>query len=300
MLRAVDLFCGSGGFSVGLIQAGVQVLSAYDNWSDAVDTYRRNIGDHVHKFDLSDAPAAIREVAKHGADVIVGGPPCQDFSTAGKREEGHQANLTISFGQIVRACRPELFLMENVPQTRMSAAYKSMRESLESSGYQFAEHILDASYCGAPQARKRFFVFGWEGNGSEPGIRFSRWLSERQASEPLTVKDYMRKDINIKFYYRHPRNYSRRAVFTVHEPSPTIRGVNRPVPPNYQRNHLDSADPSTVRPLTTWERSRIQTFSRDWDWNAGDRNASAELQIGNAVPVKLAEFVAKGMLHAVE
>ena len=199
MLRAVDLFCGSGGFSVGLIRAGIQVLSAYDNWTDAVDTYRRNIGDHVHEFDLSYAANAIQEVVKYDADVIVGGPPCQDFSTAGKRKEGRQANLTVVFGRIVHKCRPELFLMENVPQTRMSAAYKAMRESLESSGYRFAERILDASYYGAPQARKRFFVFGWKGNGTEPGIRFLNWLSEQQSSEPLTVKDYMGEEINIEF-----------------------------------------------------------------------------------------------------
>ena len=87
-------------------------------------------------------------------------------------------------------------------------------------------------------------------------------------------------------------------MFTVYEPSPTIRGVNRPVPPNYKGNHLDSAPPSSVRPLTTWERSRIQTFPSYWDWNAGNRNADAELQIGNAVPVNLAAFTTQALLFA--
>ena len=96
-----------------------------------------------------------------------------------------------------------------------------------------------------------------------------------------------------------PRNYSRRAIFTVHEPSPTVRGVNRPVPPGYVANHLDSAPADTVRPLTSLERSRIQTFPSDWEWHGGDRNTDTELLIGNAVPVNLAAHVGEALLHAV-
>lgn len=118
------------------------------------------------------------------------------------------------------------------------------------------------------------------------------------AEERLTVKDYLKDEIDIEFYYRHPRNYSRRSVFSVFEPSPTIRGVNRPVPPGYIGNHLDSSPPSEVRPLTTLERSRIQTFPIDWDWRTNNRNGSTELQLGNAVPVNLASFVAKGISDA--
>lgn len=158
--------------------------------------------------------------------------------------------------------------------------------------------VLDASYCGVPQVRKRFFSFGWRKASRDMGGKFLQWIADRQSKESLTVKDYI-PEIGIGHYYRHPRNYSRRSVFSVHEPSPTIRGVNRPVPPNFNGNHLDSVPPSTVRPLTSQERSRIQTFPKNWDWGGGgDRNAEVELQIGNAVPVNFSAFVASAMRHA--
>jgi len=274
-------------------------VAAYDNWHAAVDTYNRNISEHAHVLDLTDVDGAVQAITRHKPDMIAGGPPCQDFSTAGKRTEGRRANLTIAFAEIVARCAPKYLLMENVPQARLSQAYKAMHQTLHSSGYEFREYVLNASRCGVPQSRRRFFVFGWRDGGNTTGAKFDEWILESQSPKPLTVKDYLGKDIDVEFYYRHPRNYSRRSVFSVHEPSPTIRGVNRPVPPNYQGNHLDSAPPCTVRPLTSEERSRIQTFPKGWDWGGRDRNADVELQIGNAVPVNLGTFVGKGIEYAV-
>ncbi len=297
-LRAVDLFCGSGGLSAGFLAAGVEVVAAYDNWDAALSTYRRNIADHAFNLDLSDVEDSAKEISGFHPDIIAGGPPCQDFSSAGKRKEKERANLTVAFGEIIARCRPRFFLMENVPQARLSASYRMMRESLEAVGYRIFGVVLDASHCGVPQARKRFFSFG-SAEESATSL-FARSVEGRFDEKSMTVKEYLGDDIDIDFYYRHPRNYSRRSVFSVNEPSPTIRGVNRPVPPNYRGNHLDSVSPSTVRPLTSWERSRIQTFPNSWDWNAGDRNAEVELQIGNAVPVNLASFVATGIRDAAE
>ena len=282
--------------SAGFIQAGIDVLAAYDNWSVALDTYCRNIGSHVEELDLSDTKKAAEAIKEHCPDVVIGGPPCQDFSTAGKREEGGRADLTKAFAKIVVDCRPTFFLMENVPQVRLSTSYSDARKELFEAGYDLSEIVLDASYCGVPQARKRFFSFGSCINGSSS--HFYESLNDRLSLERMTVKDYLRDEIDIEFYYRHPRNYSRRSVFSVHEPSPTVRGVNRPIPPGYAGNHLDSVPPSCVRPLTTEERSRIQTFPANWNWNSRNRNANTELQLGNAVPVELATFVASGILDA--
>ena len=299
-VRAVDLFCGVGGLSKGLHDSGMDIVAAYDNWPVAVNTYTRNMLHPAERMDLLDIATAVKEVSAHKPDIIVGGPPCQDFSTAGNRVEGDKASLTTAFATIVARCGPPFVLMENVPQVRFSSAYRGMKGILEEQGYQIHEAVLDASYCGVPQIRKRFFMFGWRG-GVGIGERLSHWLGAERSQKPLTVKDYLQDEIDVEYYYRHPRNYSRRAVFTVHEPSPTIRGVNRPVPPNYQGNRLDSAPPSVVRPLFSWERSRIQTFPRTWTWSddGADRKADVELLIGNAVPVNLAAFVGKGVLDAI-
>lgn len=297
-LSVVDLFCGSGGLSAGFLDAGFDVISAYDNWDAALKTYRRNLSEHAQKTDLSNIGESVEKVLSARPDIIAGGPPCQDFSTAGKRSEGRRANLTVAFGDIVSRCASPFFLMENVPQVRLSEAYNYTKNRLVMSGYEISEIILDASLCGVPQARKRFFAFG--SLGSKAHTNFMQSIQSRISKHKMTVKEYMKDELNIEYYYRHPRNYSRRSVFSVYEPSPTVRGVNRPVPPNYKGNHLDSVPPSTVRPLTSRERSRIQTFPASWDWGKKDRNADIELQIGNAVPVTLASFVATGIRHATE
>ena len=295
---AVDLFCGCGGLSAGMLEEGIDVLAAYDHWMPALATYRRNIAPHASQMDLSDIDEAAGRISDIDPVLLAGAPPCQDFSTAGKRVEAGQANLTIAFGEIVTRCMPRAFLMENVPQVRLSASYDKMRATVTEAGYSLAEVVLDASRFGVPQRRRRFFAFGYNGR-DEPVTRFSESLAIDKSKNPLTVKEYMADEIDIDYYYRHPRNYSRRSVFTVYEPSPTIRGVNRPVPPNYRGNRLDSVPPSQVRPLTTRERSRVQTFPCDWRWEGSDRNADAELQIGNAVPVQLAARVAKAVQSAI-
>lgn len=98
--------------------------------------------------------------------------------------------------------------------------------------------------------------------------------------------------LGTEFYYRHPRSYARRAIFSIDEPSPTIRGVNRPIPKTYQVHPNDAChDLSKVRPLTTIERSQIQTFPRSFVLTG--KKADIEQAIGNAVPVNLAKYVAE-------
>lgn len=249
-------------------------------------------------MDLSDVENASKIVTEYDADVICGGPPCQDFSSAGKRVEGNRANLTVAFARIVILTRPKYFVMENVPRSRLSTSYQNSRKMIENAGYEVSEIILDASLCDVPQTRKRFFVCG--SLYPKTKIKFLRSIESRTSDLQMSVKKYLKNEIEVDHYYRHPRNYSRRSVFSVHEPSPTIRGINRPVPPGYRGNHLDSVPPSSVRPLTSNERSRIQTFPATWNWNARDRNTNVELQVGNAVPVNLARFVGRGLIDATE
>src|SRR4051794_29742428 len=82
----VDLFCGAGGLSLGLRRAGLQPAFSIDCSRAAVNTYRANIGDHVTAGNVTD------EIDLPEADVIVGGPPCQGFSSAGLRRPGDQRN----------------------------------------------------------------------------------------------------------------------------------------------------------------------------------------------------------------
>jgi len=115
----------------------------------------------------------------------------------------------------------------------------------------------------------------------------------------MTVREYLGDELDIDYYYRHPRNYSRRGIFSVDEPAPTVRGVNRPVPDGYKGHPGDPIKVSRkLRPLTTSERARLQTFPANFKW-VGSKT-DLEQMIGNAVPVRLAEFVAKAILEYAE
>lgn len=180
--------------------------------------------------------------------------------------------------------------MENVARTVHSASYAKARRMFERSGYGLTEIILDASQCGVPQKRKRFFCIGAQDMKDSV---FEESLVSMLSSQELTVAEYMKDEIDTRFYYRHPRNYSRRAIYSIDEPSATIRGVNRPIPPNYPGHPRDAAPIDRARPLTTLERARIQTFPATWQWQG--RKTNVEQMIGNAVPVELGKFVACGI-----
>ena len=113
-MRVVDLFAGSGGLSLGFQNAGFDVVAAFERWPAAAKCYRANFDHPALEIDLADVPAAVAEIEKFSPDVVIGGPPCQDFSHAGKRVEADRASLTESFAAIVAAIRPKCFVMENV------------------------------------------------------------------------------------------------------------------------------------------------------------------------------------------
>lgn len=292
-LKAIDLFCGVGGLSLGFEQAGISVLASYDFWERALDVYNLNFPRKATKLDLSDVSTAITELKKHPANMIIGGPPCQDFSHAGKRVEKDRAELTLCFAEIVVALEPKFFVMENVDRIVKSKVWENSKKYLRDNGYGLTENILDASYCGCPQIRKRFFCIGVL---DKPDNALQFYFEKNISKKQMTVRDYFGKSIDTNYYYRHPRNYSRRAVFSIDESSPTIRGVNRPIPKGYPGHPGDPVNISdAVRPLTTLERSQIQTFPKDFVW-AGNKT-EIEQMIGNAVPVNLAKFVATAIIE---
>lgn len=296
-IKAVDLFCGGGGLSQGLSDAGIEIVAAFDNWDAAISFYKRNIHGHpIEKLDLLDSEAVAERLREYDFNMIVGGPPCQDFSSAGRRDEtGGRANLTISFAQTVGMLRPEYFVMENVDRAQRTRTFAGALEIFRTAGYGLTVSVLDSSLCGAPQKRKRVVVFGILGG---PDEAFAPAIRRSLASKPMSVRDCYGERFGIQHYYRHPRSYARRAVFSIDEPSPTVRGVNRPVPQGYPGHPGDAAPISgAIRPLTTKERSLIQTFPESWD--VSGNKSEIEQIVGNAVPVKLGEFIGRCLLQTV-
>jgi DNA (cytosine-5)-methyltransferase 1 len=288
-LKTIDLFAGGGGLSLGFSNTGYTIVAAFDNWLPAIDLYKRNFSTHpIIKLDLS-SQRAFKEVASFSPDIIIGGPPCQDFSSAGKRDETlGRADLTISYANIINKLRPMFFVMENVERAFKSKAFLNAKSIFKKAGYGLSIKILNASFCGVPQLRKRMFVIG-EKDGQDGFL--DEAIDRHLTPKPMTLRDYFGNSLGIEHYYRHPRSYARRAVFSVDEPSPTVRGVNRPVPTGYPGHPGDTCPIGPgLRPLTTKERSLIQTFPNSFKLEGA--KTEIEQIIGNAVPVKLAEYVA--------
>ncbi|MBN8572322.1 MAG: DNA cytosine methyltransferase [Candidatus Kapabacteria bacterium] len=167
----IDLFCGCGGLSYGFIEAGYDVLLGIDNWKDAIVTFEnthKNAKGIVADLFTETAKEISKKTGIKSIDVIIGGPPCQGFSIAGKRIIDDERNqLYKSFLSFVSFYKPKAFVMENVPNI-ISMGKGIVKETIlsdfEKLGYTVVYKILLASDYGVPQNRKRAFFIGTKSN----------------------------------------------------------------------------------------------------------------------------------------
>lgn len=161
--RFIDLFSGAGGLTKGLQDAGWDCALALDGWADAIDTYKLNLPGHPALcMDIKDADLGF--LARHldsEVDWVVGGPPCQGWSTVGKRQWDDERNdLFTEFMRIVRLIRPRGFLIENVVGLKDMQAQDAVKELFSDLGYSVSFHVLRAADYGVPQLRKRVVFIG--------------------------------------------------------------------------------------------------------------------------------------------
>ncbi|TBD12071.1 DNA cytosine methyltransferase [Rhizobium ruizarguesonis] len=236
-MRAVELFSGAGGMSLGLRQAGFDILRAYDAWPVAVETYNRNVGHHAVVADLNDLLSTVPEIIGLAPDMICGGPPCQDYSSAGNRTEADNARLTLAFAMIVSIVRPQWFMMENVIGCAKSATWTEARKILKRAGYGMTESRINASRYGVPQSRRRLFVIGRI--GERDGFLAS---SIAAAAHPtMTLRDLFGTVTPAAIYFP-ATSEARRSIWGPDEPAPTIRERSiRPIPASYQPHPDDAA-----------------------------------------------------------
>lgn len=169
-----DLFCGAGGLSLGLRRAGFHEVFASDKWSAAVAVYRENL------FPGAVAEEISIDTALPNADVIVGGPPCQGFSSAGMRKNGDRRNSLVSvFAEIIARERPQAFVFENVEGFLTAEGgdrVVDLLKPLVDAGYRIHLRKINAANYGVPQHRKR--VIGIGGLGWNPSFPSPRTFAE--------------------------------------------------------------------------------------------------------------------------
>lgn len=155
---AIDLFCGCGGLSLGFEQAGFDIIAAYDNWRPAIETYAENFHHPAHLAELSG------DFKVPASTVVIGGPPCQGFSSAGMRSPSDARNTLVRvFSTIVARVRPLAFVFENV-EGFLTGAHGGflfdLLEPLISVGYRIHLRKVNAAHYGVPQHRKRIIAVG--------------------------------------------------------------------------------------------------------------------------------------------
>ncbi len=161
--NVVSVFSGGGGLDLGFVQEQYNIVWAVDNNENAVATYKANIGDHIICSDINSIDLA--SIPK--ADVVIGGPPCQSFSLAGKRNlNDERGKLVWRYIQIIKQVQPKAFVFENV--TGLLSAKNANGEKIidllqtafTNIGYTLSTKIVNAADYGVPQRRRRILIVG--------------------------------------------------------------------------------------------------------------------------------------------
>ena len=170
-LTCVDLFCGAGGFSRGFLDAGYDVVLGVDYDDAALETFQRNHGNtHAMKLDLYDEKNIdvivqyLKSIGVSDLDVLIGGPPCQGFSYAGKMEIDDKRNfLYLAMVKLTERLKPKAVLLENVlalVEAHGGVGAKRIIDDFSAIGYKMTKEVLFAPEYGVPQLRKRVFFVG--------------------------------------------------------------------------------------------------------------------------------------------
>lgn len=171
-LRAIDLFSGCGGLSLGLRRAGFEVAVAVEINPNAAATYRANHPNtRLLETDISTLTSArlLREVGvrRGQLDLLAGCPPCQGFSRMtslnGRLKNDPRNALIDHFDRLVRGLLPRAVLLENVPALARSTRFRKFLKTLNALGYEVTKGSLDAAGFGVPQRRKRLIVMAVRG-----------------------------------------------------------------------------------------------------------------------------------------
>lgn len=164
-MRTVSLYSGAGGLDIGFIKAGFNIIWANDFDKDACLSYEKNIGNHIRHGDINNYLNELFELKN--IDLVIGGPPCQGFSVAGKMDPKDPRSQNVwTFAKIVEKLNPKAFVMENVKALGSLKKWEPLREELLKNfreiGYAVNYVVLNATDFDVPQARERVFFIGFK------------------------------------------------------------------------------------------------------------------------------------------
>lgn len=321
-MKIISLFSGAGGLDLGFQEAGFDIIWANEYDATIWETYEKNHNTFLDRRDIRKIPSS--EIPE--CDGIIGGPPCQSWSEAGAMRgiNDKRGQLFYEFIRILKDKKPKFFLAENVSGMLAKRNEKAVKEFIElfrNSGYEVTYKLLNASSYGVPQDRKRVFFVGIRSDLNSKFV-FPSPL-DRKVSLFEAIKDLEGKELPASEFNRSNNKeckisnheymtggfstifMSRNRVRSWDEQSFTIQagGRHAPLHPRAPKMKFISTNERIFvegkehlyRRLTVRECARIQTFPDDFIFYY-DRIADGYKMVGNAVPVKLAEIIAKKLL----
>ena len=338
-IRTADLFSGAGGLTLASHNAGCETAFAVEFNRHAAATFRENFirrrgqatvlyEDSV--LDLDPEALAAEHFPDGGCDLVLGGPPCQGFSTHrinGAGVDDPRNVLILRYFDFVQALRPKAFLMENVPGIlwpRHARWLREFRETAEEAGYRLRPPAqLDAQHYGAPQRRKRVLFLGVRADLDEGGLEWPPLpthgpgllplVSCAAAFAPAPENDPNDVHMNhapeiVAALQRTPINGGSRKdsgrVLACHRDHDGHKDVYGRIDPRKPGPTMTTAcinpskgrfvHPTEPHGITARQAARIQTFPDDFVFTGGLTAAGA--QIGNAVPVVFGEALLRPII----
>lgn len=314
----IDLFCGAGLFSAGFARAGMRPLLALDLDEHAIASYRRNVSDVAVVGCTEDYSLARK------ADVLLAGPPCQGFSTLGRRDPADTRNrLCMVIPKWAELSEARVVVVENVPPFLQSSHWSTMRDALVGQGFTIEVWVLNAANFGAPQLRLRAFTVASKvGPIGEP-TPSTEMIPAAQAFAPVRAGDPMHvwpkpSQLALERFEMIPEFGDKRDVLRAapdrcppswhrlgtKEATDVWGRVDPRRPANTLRCRFQNAStgryihPSENRVLSIREGARLQGVSDEWVFE-GHRKSIAR-QVGNGVPVPLAHAVAQRIMETLQ
>lgn len=315
----IDLFCGAGGISKGFEMADFEIIGGIDFDKKSMETFKKNHPESVSFCDDIKKITAryfLKLTGRETVDVIVGGPPCQGFSMAGRRDPMDPRNsLFIEFLRFVRELKPRWFVMENVPGILTSKTSENVfvKDIIESEfrkiGYSIKHQKLNSADYGVPQRRKRVIFIG-----TKTGIHITYPkpthsnkhqidAGNRKIPSWVPVKNVLMPRNNVEKSFFHSQRmidgFKKRKIRNEKSGKGFGFQILDPEKPSYTisaRYWKDGSDAlvkyseNEIRMLTPLEAARIQSFPDDFVFCGGKKEQYK--QIGNAVPPLLAKAVA--------
>ena len=305
-LTVLDLFCGCGGMSKGLTDAGLDIIAGIDIWDKAIDNYKKNYHHKAICEDLTKLPpdlfCKIHKINKEGIDIIVGGPPCQSFSMAGRRDKNDPRNsLFMEFVKYLEYFNPKAFIMENVigilsKKTENNEKVIDIIMEQLTKDYNCVICKLYASDFEVPQNRRRAIIIGVRKDlniiPKEPKV-----ILEVEKRIPVKTILLKKEEIDKSYYLsnlaiegiknKKIKSIARGVGFgaqylNLEKPSFTI-------PARYWKDGYDALvkySDTEIRRLTILELKRIQSFPDNYIIEGSKKEAI--MQIGNAVACRFA------------